>query len=46
MNLIAEALREMDTVLFKEELVSFALNYHQLKQGLLPGNDDDISDRL
>ena len=41
---IAEALPEVDTVSLKEELLSFASNYHQLKQGLLPGNDNDLSD--
>ena len=41
---IAEALPEIDTVSLKAELLSFASNYHQLKQGLFPGNDDNRSD--
>ena len=41
---IAEALPEVDTISLKEELLSFASNYHQLKQGLLPSNDDNLSD--
>ena len=41
---IAEALPEVDTISLKEELLSFASNYHQLKQGLFPSNDDNLSD--
>ena len=41
---IAEALPEIDTVSLKAELLSFASNYHQLKQGLFPDNDDNVSD--
>ena len=41
---IAEALPEVDTISLKEELLSFASNYHQLKHGLFPSNDDNLSD--
>ena len=41
---IAETLPEIDTVSLKAQLLSFALNYHQLRQGLFPGNDDSLSD--
>lgn len=42
---IGEALPEVDKVSLKEELLSFALNYHKLKQGLLPGNHEDLSEQ-
>ena len=38
LTMIAEALPEVDTISLKEELLSFASNYHQLKQGLFPSN--------
>ena len=41
---IAEALPQVDTISLKAELLSFASNYHQLKQALFPGNDDNLSD--
>ena len=41
---IAEALLEVDTTSLKEELLSFASNYHQLKQVLFPSDDDNLSD--
>ena len=41
---IAEALSEVDAITLKEELLFFASNYHQLKQGLFPSNDDNLSD--
>ena len=28
----------------KEELLSFASSYHQVRQGLFPSNDDNLSD--
>ena len=35
---------EIDIVLLREDLVSFASNYAALKQGLLPQDPDDNSD--
>ena len=43
---IAKALPEVGTISLKEEiaLLSVASNYHQLKQGLFPGNDENLTD--
>ena len=41
---IADALPEVDMISLKEELLSFASNYHQVRQGLFPSNDDNLSD--